>query len=248
MEGGRWKEEVEESFIPPPLPFQIRTNKDGSKTQVVRQYGSNTTNSKSTEPPQATYQQKSFVYINGMAEGGMVDGAMASTGSCPSLVPASAAVAGGPLSPITSPVTSMYDRGSITGLVSSATAASATLPRTTASEFGFGGRMSGGGASQMSGGGASGSGSLSYRGHIVRLNSIDPNTVMFSTKDYPILSDVTVPEIIDELEKQFEDKMSDLQGVRLVANNVYICLSRKESLQHLKTYGFYVRGVPVKVR
>ena len=94
MEGGRWKEEVEESFIPPPLPFQIRTNKDGSKTQVVRQYGSNTTNAKSTEPPQATYQQKSFVYINGMAEGVMVDGAMASTGSCPSLVPASAATAG----------------------------------------------------------------------------------------------------------------------------------------------------------
>ena len=109
--------------------------------------------------------------------------------------------------------------------------------------------MSGAGASQMSqaGGAGGGSGSLSYRGHIVRLNSIDPNTVMFSTKDYPILSDVTVPEIIDELEKQFEDKMSDLQGVRLVANNVYICLSRKESLQHLKTYGFYVRGVPVKV-
>lgn len=70
---------------------------------------------------------------------------------------------------------------------------------------------------------------------------------MFSTKDYPLLSDITVPEIIDELEKQFEDKLNDLQGVRLVANNVYICLSKKESLQHLTTYGFYVRGIPIKV-
>ena len=34
------------------------------------------------------------------------------------------------------------------------------------------------------------SGSANYRSHIVRLNSIEPNTVMFSTKDYPILSDV----------------------------------------------------------
>ena len=51
---------------------------------------------------------------------------------------------------------------------------------------------------------------------------------MFSTKDYPILSDVSVPEIIDELEKQFDDKLCDLQGVRLVGANVYICLSRKD--------------------
>ena len=213
---------------------------------MVRQYGSNTTNPKNpTEPPQATYQQKSFVYINGMAEGG-ADGTLASTGSCPSLVPVQA---GGPLSPISSPVagTLCGGGGSIAGGLSSA-AVSATLPRTTASEFG---RSSAAGlmssmASETAVSG-SGSGSLSYRGHIVRLNSIDPNTVMFSTKDYPILGDVTVPEIIDELEKQFEDKMSDLQGVRLVANNVYICLSRKESLQHMTTYGFYVRGVPVKV-
>ena len=66
-------------------------------------------------------------------------------------------------------------------------------------------------------------------------------------QDYPILVDVTVPEIIDELEKQFDDKLCDLQGVRLVGSNVYICLSRKESLEHLSTYGFYVRGVPVKL-
>ena len=59
--------------------------------------------------------------------------------------------------------------------------------------------------------------------------------------------DISVPEIIDELEKQFDDKLCDLQGVRLVGSNVYICLSRKESLEHLSTYGFYVRGVPVKL-
>ena len=94
---------------------------------------------------------------------------------------------------------------------------------------------------------ASGNAGGSYRSHIVRLNSIEPNTVMFSTKDYPILSDVSVPEIIDELEKQFDDKLCDLQGVRLVGANVYICLSRKDSLNYLSTYGFYVRGVPVKV-
>ena len=34
--------------------------------------------------------------------------------------------------------------------------------------------------------------------HFVRLNSIEPNTVMFSTKDYPILNDISVPEIIDD--------------------------------------------------
>ena len=32
-----------------------------------------------------------------------------------------------------------------------------------------------------------------------------------------------------------------------VSGNVYICLSRKESVSHLTTYGFYMRGVPVKV-
>ena len=65
-------------------------------------------------------------------------------------------------------------------------------------------------------GGPGGPGSAAYRSHIVRLNSIEPNTVMFSTKDYPILSDITVPEIIDELEKQFDDKLCDLQAINLL--------------------------------
>ena len=97
-------------------------------------------------------------------------------------------------------------------------------------------------------GGAGGAGGASsYRGHIVRLNSIEPNTVMFSTKDYPLLSDVSVPEIIDELERQFDRPLCEVQGVRLAGTKIFICLSQRESLVHLAQYGFYVRGVHVSV-
>lgn len=54
---------------------------------------------------------------------------------------------------------------------------------------------------------------------------------MFSIKDYSYFEDVTVMEIIDELHKQFSDKLWDFQGVRIVSDTVYICLSQKESLQ-----------------
>ena len=51
------------SCVFPVCIFQIRTNKDGSKTQVVRQYGCNT--SSATEPEQSvTYEKNSYVYIN----------------------------------------------------------------------------------------------------------------------------------------------------------------------------------------
>ena len=51
------------SCVIPVCIFQIRTNKDGSKTQVVRQYGCNT--SSATEPEQSvTYEKNSYVYIN----------------------------------------------------------------------------------------------------------------------------------------------------------------------------------------
>ncbi len=96
------------------------------------------------------------------------------------------------------------------------------------------------GGQMGSGGGSGGVGSANYRSHIVRLNSIEPNTVMFSTKDYPILSDVSVPEIIDELEKQFEDKLCDLQGVRLV-NVGSIHLSSKQHFQTAFSSGFRQR-------
>merc|ERR1719150_3208588 len=106
----------------------------------------------------------------------------------------------------------------------------------------------GGASSYMAGGGGPGGGSGgAYRGHIVRLNSIEPNTVMFSTKDYPLLSDVSVPEIIDELERQFDAQLCEVQGVRQAGSKVFICLSQRESLAHLAQYGFYVRGVHVAV-
>ena len=53
-------------------PLQIRTSRDGSKTQVVRQYGCNT--SSANEPKQqVTYQQDSFVYLNGSQQAGQSD-------------------------------------------------------------------------------------------------------------------------------------------------------------------------------
>ena len=70
---------------------------------------------------------------------------------------------------------------------------------------------------------------------------------MFSTKDYPQLSDVSVPEIIDELERQFDSKLCEVQGVRLAGSKIFICLSQRDCLSHLAQYGFYVRGVHVTV-
>ena len=85
------------------------------------------------------------------------------------------------------------------------------------------------------------------RPRVVRLNSVEPNTVMFSTKDYPILADVSVPEIIDELERQFDAKLCEVQGVRLAGNKIFICLSQRDCLNYMSQYGFYVRGVHVTV-
>ena len=95
--------------------------------------------------------------------------------------------------------------------------------------------------------GATGSSLTSARPRVVRLNSVEPNTVMFSTKDYPKLSDVSVPEIIDELERQFDAKLCEVQGVRLAGNKIFICLSQKDCLNYMSQYGFYVRGVHVSV-
>ena len=85
------------------------------------------------------------------------------------------------------------------------------------------------------------------RQKIVRLNSVEPNTVMFSTKDYPTLIDVSVPEIIDELERQFDSKLCEVQGVRLAGKKIFICLSKRDCLNYMAQYGFYVRGVHVTV-
>ncbi len=237
----------DESFV---SCFKIRTNKDGSKTQVVRQYGCNTTSANGEPNENVSYQQNSFVYINGMF-GQKFSCIHTLLHFAQNILATSPTKAGDDISinsaPAHIPTSSCSVGHSATGsLRNGAPGVGSLVGGGGAGGGGISGGGSGGGTASSGGGGAGGSGS-NYRGHIVRLNSIEPNTVMFSTKDYPILSDVTVPEIIDELEKQFEDKLCDLQGVRLVSGNVYICLSRKESVQHLTTYGFYMRGVPVKV-
>lgn len=211
------------------ISFQIRTSKDGSKTQVVRQYGCNT--SSANEPEQSvTYEKNSYVYINSGTTPGD------DSNDAPEMVPLTLA---------------SEDAAASMRMQSDDPFGLQRERPMRPSALGSSSLTGGGGASSyMAGGGAGpggGSGGGAYRSHIVRLNSLEPNTVMFSTKDYPILSDVSVPEIIDELEKQFDDKLCELQGVRLVGSNVYICLSRKDSLNYLSTYGFYVRGVPIKV-
>lgn len=171
-----------------------------------------------------TYEKNSYVYINSAkdeAGGGSEAGGEESTDMMPLEDAATIRMRGGDID-------DPFD-----------------LPRQGGPRVGSGSAIGGGHMQHQAS--SSAQAASNYRSHIVRLNSIEPNTVMFSTKDYPILSDVSVPEIIDELEKQFDDKLCDLQGVRLVGNNVYICLSRKDSLNYLSTYGFYVRGVPVKV-
>ena len=56
-----------------------------------------------------------------------------------------------------------------------------------------------------------------------------------------------MPEIIDELEQQFDSKLCEVQGVRLAGSKIFICLSQRDCLTHLAQYGFYVRGVHVSV-
>ena len=208
---------------------KVRRNKDGSKIQVVRE--SAVSSSTANEPNQSvTFQQNSFVYINGSPEpGGLGSGCVPDETfqnksdlflppcqNFSSLVPSSSVPGAGPsglYGHSTGPTYSGFSNTSCSG--SGPSASSCTLPST------------------------------STRVGIVRLNSVEPNTVMFSTKDYPILSDVSVPEIIDELERQFDSKLCEVQGVRLAGNKIFICLSQKDSLNHLAQYGFYVRGVHV---
>ena len=201
---------------------KVRQNKDGSKIQVVRESAVATSSSK--EPNQSvTFQQNSFVYINGSPEpGGLPSGCATSTHE--TFQTRSAA-------DILMPSTDCQPYSSLVP--------SSSTPDTAL--------YSSLGNTQSGSCSASSQNTSSYRGHIVRLNSIEPNTVMFSTKDYPILSDVSVPEIIDELERQFDAQLCEVQGVRQAGSKVFICLSQRESLSHLAQYGFYVRGVHVSV-
>ena len=199
---------------------KVRQNKDGSKIQVVRESAVATSSSK--EPAQSvTFQQNSFVYINGSPEPGGHPGCATSTQQ--TFQTRSAA--------------DMLMPGSDCQPYSSLVPSSSTPDTALYSSL----------AHNQSGSCSASSQNSTYRGHIVRLNSIEPNTVMFSTKDYPILSDVSVPEIIDELERQFDEALCSVQGVRQAGSKVFICLSQRESLAHLAQYGFYVRGVHVSV-
>ena len=200
---------------------KVRQNKDGSKIQVVRESAVATSSSK--EPTQSvTFQQNSFVYINGSPEPGGHPGCATSTHQTfQTRSGADMMMPGSDCQPYSS-------------LVPSSSTPDAALYSSLAQPQS--------GSCSASSGNNSG-----YRGHIVRLNSIEPNTVMFSTKDYPILSDVSVPEIIDELERQFDAALCSVQGVRQAGSKVFICLSQRESLAHLAQYGFYVRGVHVSV-
>ena len=200
---------------------KVRQNKDGSRIQVVRESAVATSSSK--EPNQSvTFQQNSFVYINGSPDPG---------GPPPGCATSSETFQTRSAADMLMPTTDCQPYSSLVP--------SSSTPDTAL--------YSSLGATQSGSCSTSSQNTSSYRGHIVRLNSIEPNTVMFSTKDYPILSDVSVPEIIDELERQFDAKLCEVQGVRQAGSKVFICLSQRESLSHLAQYGFYVRGVHVSV-
>jgi len=207
---------------------KVRQNKDGSRIQVVRESAVST--SSANEPNQSvTFQQNSFVYINGSpGTGGEPPSERSGPGGgCP---PDDTFQCGGAegFPPAFPPTTQSYS--SLVPTSSSADAwNSSSLPSSDP-------RVSHAPNHQGA-----------FRGHIVRLNSIEPNTVMFSTKDYPLLCDVSVPEIIDELEQQFDSKLCEVQGVRLAGSKIFICLSQRDCLTHLAQYGFYVRGVHVSV-
>ena len=220
---------------------KVRQNKDGSKIQVVRESAVATSSSK--EPTQSvTFQQNSFVYINGSPEPGTVLDPRTSSGAGQDATFQSRTdsmfASMGPGSSSCPPFTSLVPSGS---------SVPPPAPHDSSHLFSVGSAT----PPQVGGAGACSASAQatpsSYRGHIVRLNSIEPNTVMFSTKDYPILGDVSVPEIIDELERQFDAKLCEVQGVRQAGSKIFICLSQRESLAHLAQYGFYVRGVHVTV-
>lgn len=77
---------------------------------------------------------------------------------------------------------------------------------------------------------------------LVRLNSIEPNTIMVSVADMPQLWDITTQEIIDELEQQAEATLLSIRGVRVVGRAAYISLGRRDALQQLLNHGLTVRG------
>lgn len=77
---------------------------------------------------------------------------------------------------------------------------------------------------------------------MVRLSSIEPNTIMVSVTDMPQLWDICTQEIIDELERQVSSTMPDIRGVRVASRAAYISLGHRETLQQLLECGLTVRG------
>ncbi|KAK8739607.1 hypothetical protein OTU49_003423 [Cherax quadricarinatus] len=80
------------------------------------------------------------------------------------------------------------------------------------------------------------------RASLVRLNSIEPNTIMVSVAEMPQLWDITTQEIIDELEQQAEGTLLSIRGVRVVGRAAYISLGCRDALQQLLHHGLTVRG------
>lgn len=199
---------------------------------------STSTSASSKEPNQSvSFQQNSFVYVNG--EGG--------ESSTPPLLGAAGSSGGNGCGSLSTAMTSHSKPSDI--YTPTYNTYSSTVPSSSISDAPLvPGGVSGGscgstGLETL----AAAAAAAGARSKIVRLNSVEPNTVMFSTKDYPTLSDVSVPEIIDELERQFDSKLCEVQGVRLAGKKIFICLSKRDCLNYMAQYGFYVRGVHVTV-
>ena len=192
---------------------KVRQNRDGTRIQVVRESAVSTTSTTASaaavrEPSQSvTFQQNSFVYINGASGSG-------GAASAASLPPLLSTVGGNSSTFQTSPSSRLFT--STAGPSSSSTTgggyhqhptsaycstSTSMVPSSSISDAAAAVSWSGG--SYGGGSGLSTATVAATRPRIVRLNSIEPNTVMFSTKDYPLLSDVSVPEIIDEVERRF---------------------------------------------
>ena len=82
---------------------------------------------------------------------------------------------------------------------------------------------------------------------LVRLSTIEPNTLMIDVVDMPDLWDITTQEIIDELEQQVGRSLPDIHGVRVAGRAAYISLGRREALDRLLSHGLTVRGNAVSI-
>ncbi|KAF0308601.1 hypothetical protein FJT64_020212 [Amphibalanus amphitrite] len=82
---------------------------------------------------------------------------------------------------------------------------------------------------------------------LLRINCVEPNTVMFSTRQHPALRGLSALHVIDELERQLDSRLCEVRGVRVVSDTAYVCLGSRASLLLLLGCGLTVRGVPVSL-